>query len=93
MRSASVSVTRTSVQSAGAIQPWFSMSFQGASYRFGPINETVLYAVVALYLAYAEAGLAYGVDAYLEKMKDSNITDQDISDGEMRSIERRRRPR
>ncbi len=37
------------------------------NFGFGPINETVLYAVVALYLAYAEAGLAYGVDAYLEK--------------------------
>ena len=36
---------------------------------------------------------AKAFDAYLEKMKDSNITDQDISDGEMRSIERRRRPR
>ena len=37
------------------------------NFGFGPINETVLYAAVALYLAYAEAGLAYGVDAYLEK--------------------------
>jgi thiosulfate dehydrogenase (quinone) large subunit len=36
-------------------------------FGFGPINETMLYAVVALYLAYAEAGLAYGVDAILEK--------------------------
>jgi hypothetical protein len=36
---------------------------------------------------------AKAFDAYLEKMKDSNITDRDISDGEMRSIERRRRPR
>ena len=33
------------------------------NFGFGPINETVLYAAVALYLAYAEAGLAYGVDA------------------------------
>jgi uncharacterized membrane protein YphA (DoxX/SURF4 family) len=37
------------------------------SFGFGPINETVLYAVVALYLAYAEAGMAYGVDAIIEK--------------------------
>ena len=37
------------------------------SFAFGPINETVMYAVVALYLAYAEAGLAYGLDAKLEK--------------------------
>jgi thiosulfate dehydrogenase (quinone) large subunit len=37
------------------------------SFGFGPVNETVLYAAVALYLAYAEAGLAYGVDAILEK--------------------------
>jgi thiosulfate dehydrogenase (quinone) large subunit len=37
------------------------------NFGFGPINETVLYAVVALYLAYAEAGLAYGVDAIIEK--------------------------
>ena len=36
-------------------------------FGFGPINETVLYAVVALYLAYAEAGLAYGIDAVIEK--------------------------
>ena len=32
-------VTRTSTQSAGAIQPCASMSFHGASYRFGPISE------------------------------------------------------
>ena len=32
-------VTRTSTQSAGAIQPCDSMSFQGASYRLGPISE------------------------------------------------------
>jgi thiosulfate dehydrogenase (quinone) large subunit len=36
-------------------------------FAFGPVNETMLYAVVALYLAYAEAGLAYGVDAIIEK--------------------------
>ena len=36
-------------------------------FAFGPVNETVLYAAVALYLAYAHAGLAYGVDAILEK--------------------------
>ena len=36
-------------------------------FGFGPINETVLYTTVALYLAYAEAGLAYGVDAVIEK--------------------------
>ena len=39
IRSASVSVTRTSVHSAGAIQPCDSMSFHGASYRFGPIRR------------------------------------------------------
>ena len=38
MRSSSERVTRTSVQSAGAIQPWDSMSFHGASYRLGPIR-------------------------------------------------------
>ncbi len=37
------------------------------SFAFGPLNETMLYAAVALYLAYAQAGLAYGVDAVLEK--------------------------
>ena len=37
------------------------------SFGFGPVNETVLYAAVALYLAYAEAGLAYGVDTIVEK--------------------------
>jgi len=37
------------------------------SFAFGPVNETMLYAAVALYLAYAEAGLAYGVDAIIEK--------------------------
>ena len=37
------------------------------SFAFGPINETVMYAAVALYLAYAEAGLAYGLDAKIEK--------------------------
>ena len=36
-------------------------------FGFGPINETVMYVTVALYLVYAEAGLAYGVDAILEK--------------------------
>ena len=36
-------------------------------FGFGPVNETLLYAAVALYLAYAEAGLAYGVDAIIEK--------------------------
>jgi thiosulfate dehydrogenase [quinone] large subunit len=43
------------------------ISIAAWNFGFGPINETVLYAAVALYLAYAEAGLAYGVDAYLEK--------------------------
>ena len=33
------------------------------SFAFGPVNETMLYAAVALYLAYAQAGLAYGFDA------------------------------
>ena len=37
------------------------------SFAFGPVNETVLYAAVALYLAYAKAGLAYGLDAVIEK--------------------------
>jgi thiosulfate dehydrogenase [quinone] large subunit len=37
------------------------------SFEFGPVNETMLYAAVALYLAYAEAGLAYGLDAIIEK--------------------------
>ena len=36
-------------------------------FAFGPINETVLYTAVALYVAYAEAGLAYGLDALIEK--------------------------
>jgi uncharacterized membrane protein YphA (DoxX/SURF4 family) len=36
-------------------------------FAFGPVNETVLYAAIALYLAYAEAGLAYGLDAVIEK--------------------------
>ena len=36
-------------------------------FGFGPINETVMYVTVALYVAYAEAGLAYGLDAILEK--------------------------
>ncbi|SLI59734.1 Uncharacterised protein [Mycobacteroides abscessus subsp. abscessus] len=39
MRSASVRVTRTSMHSAGAIQPCASMSFHGASYRLGPMRE------------------------------------------------------
>jgi len=37
------------------------------SFAFGPVNETMLYAAVALYLAYAEAGLAYGLDEIIEK--------------------------
>jgi len=37
------------------------------SFAFGPVNETVLYAAVALYLAYAQAGLAYGLDSIVEK--------------------------
>lgn len=37
------------------------------NFAFGPVNETLLYTVVALYLAYAEAGLAYGIDAIVEK--------------------------
>lgn len=36
-------------------------------FAFGPVNETVLYAAVALYLAYAHAGLAYGLDAIIER--------------------------
>ena len=27
------------MHSAGAIHPWLSISFQGASYRFGPMSE------------------------------------------------------
>ncbi len=40
-----------------------------AAWNFGNglINETVLYAVVALYLAAANAGHAYGLDGYLDK--------------------------
>ncbi len=37
------------------------------SFAFGPLNETVLYAVVALYVAYAHAGLSYGIDAIIER--------------------------
>ncbi len=37
------------------------------SFAFGPVNETMLYAAVALYLAYAQAGLAFGLDAVIEK--------------------------
>ena len=44
-----------------------AISIAAWSFGFGPINETILYAAVALYLAYAEAGLVYGVDAVLEK--------------------------
>jgi thiosulfate dehydrogenase (quinone) large subunit len=44
-----------------------AISIAAWSFGFGPINETVLYAAVALYLAYAEAGLVYGVDAVIEK--------------------------
>jgi uncharacterized membrane protein YphA (DoxX/SURF4 family) len=36
-------------------------------FGFGPVNETLLYAAVALYLAYSQAGLAYGIDAILER--------------------------
>jgi thiosulfate dehydrogenase [quinone] large subunit len=37
------------------------------SFAFGPVNETMLYAAVALYLAYAQAGLAYGFDSIIER--------------------------
>ena len=37
------------------------------SFAFGPVNETLLYTAVALYLAYAQAGLAFGIDAILER--------------------------
>jgi thiosulfate dehydrogenase [quinone] large subunit len=37
------------------------------SFAFGPVNETALYAAVALYLAYAQAGLTFGLDAIIEK--------------------------
>jgi len=36
-------------------------------FGFGPINETVLYAVVALYLAAVNAGRVYGLDGWLER--------------------------
>ncbi len=36
-------------------------------FGFGVVNETVMYAVVALYLAVVDAGSVYGVDGYLEK--------------------------
>lgn len=37
------------------------------SFAFGPVNETVLYTAVALYVAYAQAGLAYGLDSIVER--------------------------
>ncbi len=36
-------------------------------FAFGPVNETMLYGVVALYLAAANAGHAYGLDGVIEK--------------------------
>jgi thiosulfate dehydrogenase (quinone) large subunit len=44
-----------------------AISVAAWDFAFGPVNETVLYAAVALYLAYAHAGLSYGLDAILEK--------------------------
>ena len=37
------------------------------SFAFGPVNETMLYAVVALYLAAANAGHVYGLDGVIDK--------------------------
>jgi len=37
------------------------------NFGLGPINETVLYGVVALYLAAVNAGRVYGVDGWLER--------------------------
>jgi thiosulfate dehydrogenase (quinone) large subunit len=37
------------------------------NFSLGFVNETVLYAAVAAYLAYANAGRAYGLDGLLEK--------------------------
>ncbi len=51
---------------AGALLMGF-ITVAAWSFAFGPINETVMYLAVALYVAYAEAGLVYGVDAILEK--------------------------
>ena len=51
---------------AGALLMGF-ITVAAWSFAFGPVNETMLYAAVALYLAYAQAGLAYGIDAILER--------------------------
>jgi thiosulfate dehydrogenase [quinone] large subunit len=44
-----------------------SITIAAWSFAFGPVNETVLYTAVALYLAYAQAGLAYGFDSIVER--------------------------
>ncbi|MEA2609130.1 MAG: thiosulfate dehydrogenase (quinone) large subunit [Chloroflexota bacterium] len=51
---------------AGALLMGF-ITVAAWSFAFGPVNETLLYAAVALYLAYAHAGLAYGIDGILDK--------------------------
>jgi thiosulfate dehydrogenase [quinone] large subunit len=51
---------------AGALLMGF-ITIAAWDFAFGPVNETVLYTALALYLAYAHAGLAYGIDAILEK--------------------------
>jgi len=37
------------------------------SFANGPFNETDIYAAIALFLAYAQAGLYFGLDAIIEK--------------------------
>jgi thiosulfate dehydrogenase [quinone] large subunit len=51
---------------AGALLMGF-ITIAAWDFAFGPVNETVLYTVVALYLAYAQAGLVYGLDSIIEK--------------------------
>ncbi len=51
---------------AGAIMMTF-ITIAAWSFVNGPFNETVMYAAIALYLAYAHAGLSYGLDSIIEK--------------------------
>lgn len=51
---------------AGALLMGF-ITIGAWNFAFGPVNETVLYTALALYVAYAQAGLVYGVDAIIEK--------------------------
>jgi thiosulfate dehydrogenase [quinone] large subunit len=51
---------------AGALLMGF-ITIAAWNFGLGFVNETVLYGAVALYLAYAEAGLAYGIDELIEK--------------------------